>query len=97
MKEAMIPWRRKWQPTPIFLPGESHGQRSLVGYSPWGHKESDTTERLNNHQCTSAGSRLWEISVLPLNFVNLKLILKKVLKKTLFTGITIFQGLCQAI
>ena len=34
----------KWQPTPVFLPGESHGQRSLVGYSPWGHKESDTTE-----------------------------------------------------
>ena len=33
-----IPWRRKWQPTPGFLPGESHGQRSLVGYSPWGHK-----------------------------------------------------------
>ena len=38
------PWRRQWQPTPVFLPGESHGQRSLVGYSPWGHKESDTTE-----------------------------------------------------
>ena len=35
-----IPWRRKWQPTPVFLPGESHGQRSLVGYSPQGHKES---------------------------------------------------------
>ena len=42
-----IPWRRKWQPTPVFLPGESHGRRNLVGYiSPWGHKESDTTERL---------------------------------------------------
>ena len=39
-----IPWRRKWQPTPVFLPGESHGQRSLAGYSPWGCKESDTTE-----------------------------------------------------
>ena len=37
-----IPWRREWQPTPIFLPGESHEQRSLVGYHPWGHKESDT-------------------------------------------------------
>ena len=33
-----IPWRRKWQPTPVLLPGESHGQRSLAGYSPWGHK-----------------------------------------------------------
>ena len=42
-----IPWRRKWQPTPVFLPGESHGQRSLVGYSPWDRKESDTTERLH--------------------------------------------------
>jgi len=39
-----IYWRREWQPTPVFLPGESHGQRSIVGYSPWGHKESDTTE-----------------------------------------------------
>ena len=37
-------WRRKWQPTPAFLPGESHGRRSLVGCSPWGHTESDTTE-----------------------------------------------------
>ena len=36
--------RRAWPPTPVFLPGESHGQRSLVGYSPWGHKDSDTTE-----------------------------------------------------
>ena len=41
-----IPWRRKWQPAPVFWPGESHGQRNLVGYSSWGRKESDTTERL---------------------------------------------------
>ena len=41
-----IPWRRAWQPTPVFLPGESHGQRRLEGYSPWGHKESDTAEHL---------------------------------------------------
>ena len=41
-----ISWRRKWQPTPAFLPGKSHGWRNLVGYSPWGHKESDMTERL---------------------------------------------------
>ena len=40
-------WRRKWQPTPLLLPGESHGLRSLVGYSPWGCKELDTTERLH--------------------------------------------------
>ena len=41
-----IPWGREWQPTPVFLPGEFHGQRSLEGYSPWGCKESDMTERL---------------------------------------------------
>ena len=39
-----IPWRREWQPTPVFLPGESRVQRSLVGYSPWGCKESDIAE-----------------------------------------------------
>ena len=39
-----IPWRKKWQATPIFLPGGSYGQRSLEGYSPWGRKESDMTE-----------------------------------------------------
>ena len=39
-----IPWRRAWQPTLVFLPGESHGQGSLAGYSPWGHEESYTTE-----------------------------------------------------
>ena len=45
----IFPWRRKWQSTPGLLPGKSHGQRSLVGYSPWGRKESDMTERLNNN------------------------------------------------
>ena len=40
-------WRRKWQPTSVLLPGKFHGQRNLVGYSPWDHKESDTTERLH--------------------------------------------------
>ena len=39
-----IPWRRAWQPTPVLLPGESHGQRSLVGYSPWDGKESNMTD-----------------------------------------------------
>ena len=41
-----IPWRREWLPMPVFLPGEFRGQRSLLGYSPWGHKESNTTEGL---------------------------------------------------
>ena len=55
MRETLVrslgwedPWRRKWQPTPVLLPGKSHGWRSLVGYSPWGHRESDTTERLHS-------------------------------------------------
>ena len=41
-----IPWRKAWQPSPVFLPGESHGQRSLTGHSPWGCKESDTPEAM---------------------------------------------------
>ena len=48
-----IPWRRERQPTPVFLPGESHGQRSLLCYSPWGHKELDKTEWLNTHTIPS--------------------------------------------
>ena len=44
------PWRREWQPTPVFLPGESHRQGSLSGYSPRGHKESDMTERLKEEK-----------------------------------------------
>ena len=39
-----IPWRRKWKPTPVFSPGQFHGQRRLVGYHPWDHEESDTTD-----------------------------------------------------
>ena len=45
---SLIPWRMNWQPTPVFLPGQSRGQRSLEAYSPWGLKELDTTERLSN-------------------------------------------------
>ena len=42
-----IPWRRTWQPTPVFLPGKSYGQKNLSGYSPWGHKDSDTSWELS--------------------------------------------------
>ena len=44
-----IPWRGAWQPTPVFLPEKSHGQRSLVGYSPWDRKELDTTKHAHTH------------------------------------------------
>ena len=45
----MLLWRRQWHPTPVLLPGKSHGWRSLAGCSPWGRKESDVTERLHFH------------------------------------------------
>ena len=44
-----IPWRRAWQPAPLFLPGKSYEQRNVVGYRPWGHKKSDTAERACTH------------------------------------------------
>ena len=52
-----IPWSGKWQPTLVFLPGESHGWRSLVGYRPQGHKELDTTEQLNFHFLSIASNQ----------------------------------------
>ena len=53
-----IPWNKKWQPTPVFLPGKFHGERNLVGYSPWGCKESDTTERLTQTHSSNYNSKL---------------------------------------
>ena len=60
-----IPWRREWQPTPVFFPGETRGQRSLAGYSPWGCKESDMTERL------TLQALLWFLNVCRVLFVPL--------------------------
>ena len=60
-----MPWRRKWQPTPVFLPGESHGQRSLAGYSPWGHKESDTAEQVSVRTHTHTTSLQSPLAPLP--------------------------------
>ena len=48
-RSASGKWIRQWQPTPVLLPGKSHGRRSLVGCSPWGHEESDTTKWLHFH------------------------------------------------
>ena len=50
-----IPWQSKWQPTPVFLPGEFRGQRNLVGYSPWGHKELDMTDIYKKKKGRAAG------------------------------------------
>ena len=64
-----FPWRRAWQPTPAFLPGKSHAQRSLAGYSPWGHKQTDMTE----HTCTPIVSfKRYILSSCPL-WIKLKL------------------------
>ena len=59
VSSGYMPRRRQLQPTPVLLPGKSHGWRSLVGYSPWSHKESDMTERLHFHfslSCTGEGN-----------------------------------------
>ena len=53
-----IPWRRERLPTPVFLPGEFHGQRRLMGYSPWGRKESDMTEQLTHTHTEDYGTVL---------------------------------------
>ena len=59
-----IPWRQEWQPTPVFLPGESYGQKSLAGCSPWGRKKSDTTEWLTLKRVTlprkTCGMDFWK-------------------------------------
>ena len=55
-----IPWRREWLPMPVFLPGEFHGERSPVGYSSWGHKELDRTERLTLALFTFSGGEKYE-------------------------------------
>ena len=74
--------RRKWQPTPVFLPGESHGRRSLVGYNPWGRKELDTTERLHLHLWW-----MWELdhkkSWVPKNWCFWTIVLEKTLESPL--------------
>ena len=59
--DRKIFWRRKWQPTPVLLPGESHGQKSLAGYSPWGRKESDTTACI--HEDTEMEFKKYSVSV----------------------------------
>ena len=58
-RNCALSWRRKWHPTPVLLPGKSHGWRSLVGCSPWGRKESDTTEQLHFTSCTFHVKESW--------------------------------------
>ena len=81
------PWRRRWQPTPVFLPGKAPGWRSLAGYSPWGRRESDMTERLTHTRDVSQFSpslapdgfgRMSSSNYLLLFDVNLKIIIGSV-------------------
>ena len=71
---GMIPWRREWLPTPVILPGEFHGQRSLVGYSPQGHKKLDMIEQLKLSPVLSRQSletTVCEIFILQRFFISL--------------------------
>ena len=71
---GMIPWRREWLPTPVILPGEFHGQRSLVGYSPQGHKKLDMIEQLKLSPVLSRqslGTTVCEIFILQRFFISL--------------------------
>ena len=65
-----IPWRRAWQPIPVFWPGEPHGQRSLADYSPWGLKDSDTTERPSTAQHSSSSLQLCSTYLISLDSHN---------------------------
>ena len=64
-----IPWRREWLPTPVFLPGEFHGQRNLTGYSPWSHKESDTTEQLSLSILLLAFLTFWYFNIFMTGYI----------------------------
>ena len=69
-----IPWRREWQPTPIYMPEEFHGQRSLVNYSPWGHKELDMTKLPHTH---TDSRKKWFCFFLYINFrIHLSIFIK---------------------
>ena len=58
-----VPWRRKWQPTPVFLPGKYHGQRGLAGCSRWGLKEMDLTKWLNNNNVQRVFKKFWQVQI----------------------------------
>ena len=63
-------WRRKWQPTPVFLPGESQGRRSLVGCRPWGRTESDMTEAMQQQQQQQQQQQPYDLLCIVLTHIN---------------------------
>ena len=88
-----IPRRRKWQPTPVFLPRESHGQRNLVGYSPWGHEESDRTEQLNNRTPQAFLWFFWFLVLLPLQKWSLLIYLPHQAENCLLCLVDLFMSI----
>ena len=102
-----IPCSRKWHPSPVFLPGQSHGQRSLVGYSPQTRKKSDRTEHAGTHanpaQCAlqdeSAAGRMQPASggALSFNFLNVCLPAKLNLQLLLTALVTTFENVCKEL
>ena len=92
------PLEKEWQPTPVLLPGKSHGRRSVAGYSPWGRKESDTTERLHFTFATSYSTsdilhHLLCRHVLVTNYMKLKINLLCIFKAVI--DIALWSPLCQ--
>ena len=67
-----VPWRRKWLPTPVSLPGKSHGQRSSAGYRPWGHRELDTTQHQHQHHQRESKDKSWKAWREPLPLASLE-------------------------
>ena len=86
----LSPWRRKWQPTPVFLPGESHGRKSLGGYSPRGHKESDMTERLDSL------TRLPRVLLCPYPFFHIVNLSRTTFRIWMHHAVLYLQGFCSS-
>ena len=72
LRVRKIPWRRKWQPTPVLWPGKSHGQRSLVGYSAWGRRKLDFTQQLKQHLNTKLVKGCYDHLHPPFHFFSTK-------------------------
>ena len=90
-----IPCRRKWQPTPVLLPGKSHGQRSLVGYSPWGHKEtrlSDFTFTFSTNEVATIPFPIY-IPCLPQPLICFQKIFAHIVGHTVFNNWTILSSI----
>ena len=80
-----IPWSRKWQPTPVLLSGKLHGQRSVVGYSLGGRKESDLTQRANNNKTTNS-YRIWRLTISQISSCHTPLLFRTVLSHQSIPG-----------